>query len=32
MEKNPQWILMLSAISVVIFLTVLIITQKIILN
>ncbi|MDD2633250.1 MAG: NADH-quinone oxidoreductase subunit H [Bacteroidales bacterium] len=32
MEKNPQWILMLSAISIVIFLTVLIITQKIILN
>ncbi len=32
MEKNPQWILMLSAIAVVIFLTVLIITQKIILN
>jgi len=32
MEKNPQWIIMLSAISVVIFLTALIITQKIILN
>lgn len=32
MEKNPQWILMLSAIAVVIFLTSLIITQKIILN
>lgn len=32
MEKNPQWIIMLSAISIVVFLTVLIITQKIILN
>ncbi len=32
MEKNPQWILMLSAIAVVIFLTTLIITHKIILN
>ncbi|MDD3876641.1 MAG: NADH-quinone oxidoreductase subunit H [Bacteroidales bacterium] len=32
MDKNPQWILMLSAISIVIFLTTLIITQKIILN
>ena len=32
MEKNPQWIIMLSAISVVVFLTALIITQKIILN
>ena len=32
MEKNPQWIIMLSAIAVVIFLTTLIITQKIILN
>lgn len=32
MEKNPQWIIMLSAIAVVVFLTALIITQKIILN
>ena len=32
MEKNPQWIIMLSAISIVVFLTVLIITKKIILN
>jgi len=32
LEKNPQWIIMLSAISVVVFLTALIITQKIILN
>ena len=32
MEKNPQWILMLSAIAVVTFLTTLIITHKIILN
>jgi formate hydrogenlyase subunit 4 len=32
MEKNPQWIIMLSAISIVVFLTALIITQKIILN
>ena len=32
MEKNPQWILMLSAIAVVVFLTALIMTQKIILN
>ncbi len=32
MEKNPQWIIMLSAISVVVFLTALIITQKLILN
>ena len=32
MEKNPQWIIMLSAISIVVFLTVLIITEKIILN
>ena len=32
MEKNPQWLIMLSAIAVVIFLTTLIITQKIILN
>ena len=32
MEKNPQWIITLSAIAVVIFLTALIITQKIILN
>jgi len=32
MEKNPQWIIMLSAISVVVFLTALIITKKIILN
>ncbi len=32
MGKNPQWIIILSAISIVIFLTGLIITQKIILN
>jgi len=32
MEKNPQWIIMLSAITIVTFLTSLIITQKIILN
>lgn len=32
MDKNPQWIIMLSAIAVVVFLTTLIITQKIILN
>jgi len=32
MEKNSQWIIMLSAISIVVFLTALIITQKIILN
>ena len=32
LEKNPQWIIMLSAISIVVFLTALIITQKIILN
>jgi hypothetical protein len=32
MEKNPQWIIMLSAIAVITFLTTLIITQKIILN
>lgn len=32
MEKNPQWIIMFSAIAVVIFLTTLIITHKIILN
>lgn len=32
LDKNPQWIITLSAIAVVIFLTVLIITQKIILN
>jgi len=32
MGKNPQWIIMLSAIAVVTFLTTLIITQKIILN
>jgi len=32
MEKNPQWIIMLSAISIVVFLTALIITKKIILN
>ena len=32
MEKNPQWIIMLSAIAIVVFLTALIITQKIILN
>jgi len=32
MEKNPQWIIMLSAIAVVVFLTTLIITEKIILN
>ncbi len=31
-EKNPQWIIMLSAIAVVVFLTTLIITKKIILN
>ena len=32
MEKNSQWLIMLSAIAVVIFLTTLIITHKIILN
>ena len=32
MDKNPQWIIVLSAIAVVSFLTTLIITQKIILN
>jgi len=32
MNKNPQWIIVLSAIAVVAFLTTLIITQKIILN
>ena len=32
MNKNPQWIIVLSAIAVVSFLTTLIITQKIILN
>ena len=32
MNKNPQWIIMLSAIAVVTFLTALIITQKIILK
>ncbi len=32
MDKNPQWILMLSAIAIVTFLTTLIITQKIVLN
>lgn len=32
MGKNPQWIIMLSAISIVVFLTALIITKKIILN
>jgi formate hydrogenlyase subunit 4 len=32
MEKNPQWIIMLSAIAIVVFLTALIITKKIILN
>ncbi len=32
MEKNPQWLIMLSAIAVVVFLTTLIITNKIILN
>ena len=32
MDKNPQWIIVLSAISIVAFLTTLIITQKIILN
>ena len=32
MDKNPQWIIVLSAIAVVAFLTTLIITQKIILN
>jgi len=31
LEKNPQWIIMLSAIAIVLFLTTLIITQKIIL-
>jgi len=32
MNKNPQWIIVLSALAVVVFLTTLIITQKIILN
>ncbi|MBE0651055.1 MAG: NADH-quinone oxidoreductase subunit H [Bacteroidales bacterium] len=32
MEKNPQWIIMLSAIAIVVFLTALIITNKIILH
>ena len=32
MEKNPQWLIMLSAIAVVVFLATLIITNKIILN
>lgn len=32
MDKNPQWILMLTAIAIVAFLTSLIITEKIILN
>jgi formate hydrogenlyase subunit 4 len=32
MVKNPQWIIMLSAIAIVVFLTALIITKKIILN
>ena len=32
MNKNPQWIIVLSAIAVVVFLTTLVITQKIILN
>jgi formate hydrogenlyase subunit 4 len=32
MEKNPQWIIMLSAIAIITFLTTLIITNKIILN
>ncbi len=32
LEKNPQWIIMLSAIAVITFLTTLIITQKIVLN
>ncbi len=32
MGKNPQWIIMLSAISIVVFLTALIITKKIIVN
>ncbi|MFA6570288.1 MAG: NADH-quinone oxidoreductase subunit H [Bacteroidota bacterium] len=32
MEKNPQWIIMLSAIAIVAFLSTLIISQKIILN
>ena len=32
MDKNPQWIIVLSALTVVIFLTTLVITQKIILN
>jgi len=32
MDKNPQWIIVLSAIAVVVFLTTLIITQKIMLH
>ncbi len=32
LEKNPQWIIMLSAIAVIIFLTTLIFTNKIILD
>lgn len=32
MEKNPQWLIMLSAIAVVVFLTTLILTEKLILN
>lgn len=32
MDKNPQWIIMLTAIAIVTFLTALILTQKIILN
>lgn len=32
MDKNPQWIVMLTAIAIVTFLTALILTQKIILN
>jgi len=32
MNKNPQWIIVLSAIAVVVFLTTLVITKKIILN
>jgi len=32
MDKNPQWIITLSAIAIVMFLTTLILTQKIILN
>jgi len=32
MDKNPQWIIMLTAIAIVTFLTALILTQKILLN